>query len=170
MILPAGVEKDRIYEPGTHPDRSASLREMMRVLAPGGRFALAVWASLEDSEAYPVEVALLERLVGQRAVDALRAPFSLGNLETLTGLFEDAGIPPAGVATHHGRARFPSTRTMVEADLRGWRPVMGVVLNEEEIQRILEEAEQDLGQYATAEGMAEFDSPAHIITGRKPQR
>lgn len=152
------------------PDRSASLREMMRVLAPGGRFALAVWASLEESEAYPVEVALLERLAGQRAADALRAPFSLGNLETLTGLFEDAGTPPAGVATHHGRARFPSIRTMVEADLRGWLPVMGVVLNEEEIERILEEAEQDLGQYVTAEGTVEFDSPAHIITGRKPQR
>ena len=54
-------------------DRGTALREMMRVLAPGGRMAVAVWESLDKSEAYPREVALLERLAGQRAADALRA-------------------------------------------------------------------------------------------------
>lgn len=49
---------------------------------------------------------------------------------------------------------------MVEADLRGWLPVMGVVLPEEQIQRILEEAEQ---------GAMAFDLPAHIVTGVKRQ-
>jgi ubiquinone/menaquinone biosynthesis C-methylase UbiE len=41
-------------------DRLAALREMVRVLVPGGRMAVAVWESLENSEAYPIEVALLE--------------------------------------------------------------------------------------------------------------
>lgn len=55
----------------------------------------------------------------------------------------------------------------MEAESRGWLPVMGVVLSEEQIERILKEAEQDLGQYVTPDGTVEFDSPAHIVTGWK---
>jgi hypothetical protein len=85
----------------------------------------------------------------------------------LTQLFLDAGAVEVDIATHHGTARFPSIRTMVEADLRGWLPVMGVVLNEEQIESILQKAEQVLGQYLTAAGMVEFDAPAHIVTATK---
>ena len=146
-------------------DRPAALREMLRVLVPGGRIAVAVWESLENSEAYPIEVALLERLAGERAADALRAPFVLGDGAELTALFRDAGAGSVEIATHHGTARFPSVKTMVEADLRGWLPIMGVVLTEEQIEAILEEAEQALGRYVTANGAVEFDAPAHIVTG-----
>jgi len=148
-------------------DRAAALSEMMRVLAPGGRVSVAVWESLENSEAYPVEVALLERLAGQPAADALRAPFVLGDKAELTTMFKDAGFTSVEAATHHGTARFPSIRVMVEADLRGWLPVMGVALDEVQIQSILNEAEGALNQYVTADGAMEFDSPAHIITGQK---
>lgn len=57
---------------------------------------------------------------------------------------------------------------MVEADLRGWLPVMGVVLPEEQIRRVLEEAERALSAYVTPKGAVAFDSPAHIATGTKP--
>jgi len=148
-------------------DSDAALSEMVRVLSPGGRTAVAVWESLENSEAYPIEVALLERLAGQPAADALRAPFVLGDKAALTKMFRDAGFASVEIATHCGTARFPSVRTMVEADLRGWLPVMGVVLTEDQIENILNEAEEALRQYVTADGTVEFDSPAHIVTGQK---
>lgn len=44
---------------------------------------------------------------------------------------------------------------------------MGVVLAEEQIARILEEAERDLSAYVTADGKAAFDTSAHIVTGKK---
>ena len=113
-------------------DPSKALREMLRVLALGGRLAVAVWDSLENSAAYPIEVELLQRHAGQRAADALRAPFVLGNRDLLARLFESAGMDTVDIATHSGTARFPSVRSMVEADLRGWLPVMGVVLEETE--------------------------------------
>jgi len=146
-------------------DRPRALREMVRVLKPGGRLAVAVWDSLENSEAYADEVDLLEGLAGARAANALRAPFVLGDTETLTGLFEESGVASVGVATHNGTARFPDITTMVEADLRGWLPVMGVLLAEEQVQDILKEAESALAKYVTEDGRVVFDSPAHIVTG-----
>ena len=147
-------------------DRCQALREMLRVLAPGGRLAVAVWDSLDNTPAYASEVELLERVAGQRAADALRAPFVLGDRKELATLFASAGADAAAITTYHGTATFPSVRTMVEADLRGWLPVMGVVLPEDQIQRVLEEAEHTLGRYVTAEGKVEFDSPAHIVTAQ----
>lgn len=146
-------------------DRSQALREMLRVLKPGGRLAVAVWDSLEESPAYSDEVKLLQRVAGQAAADALRAPFALGNKTDLIELFETLGVESLGVETQTGTARFPGIRTMVEADLRGWLPVMGVVLEEERIERLLAEAEDVLARYVTSDGTVVFDSPAHIVTG-----
>jgi ubiquinone/menaquinone biosynthesis C-methylase UbiE len=148
-------------------DRRQALREMMRVLTPGGKIAVAVWDTLENSTAYRVEVALLEAKAGRPAADALRAPFVLGDRKELASLFESAGVASPVITTRTGTARFPSVRAMVEADLRGWLPLMGVPLEEEQIQDILAEAEQALAQYVTAEGEAVFDSPAHVVTGTK---
>jgi hypothetical protein len=82
-------------------------------------------------------------------------------------MFEDAGFASVEIETHHGTARFSSIRAMVEADLRGWLPVMGVFLAEDQIDGILTEAEDALGQYVTPDGTVQFDSPAHIVTGQK---
>lgn len=150
-------------------DRRRALGEMLRVLVPRvGRLAVAAWASLDDMPAYATEVALLDRMAGRQAADALRAPFVLGNPEDLATLFSDAGVTSTEIRTHHGTARFPGIRSMVEADLRGWLPLMGVVLGEEQIGRILQDAEQALSSYVTADGRAEFPVAAHLATARKP--
>jgi SAM-dependent methyltransferase len=149
-------------------DRAKALQEMLRVLTPQGQLAIAVWDSLENVPAYATEVALLERVAGTSAADAVRAPFVLGARRDLLTLFEGAGVSSVAIATHNGTGRFPSVRTMVEADLRGWLPVMGVVLHEEQIQRVLAEAESALGPYVTGEGDVAFDVSAHIVTGSKP--
>jgi SAM-dependent methyltransferase len=150
------------------PDRREALREMLRVMVPGGRLAVAVWDALEHSPVYPSWVALLERAAGPPAADALRAPFVLGDPADLKTLFEGAGVNSVAITTPHGTARFSSIRSMAEADLRGWLPMMGVNLPEEQIQSILEEAEHVLSPHLTSQGGFVFDSPAHIITGKKP--
>jgi SAM-dependent methyltransferase len=147
-------------------DRHQALREMLRVLTPQGRLVVAVWDSLDDIPAYASAVALLERTAGRQAADALRAPFVLGNRKDLATLFSEAGVASAEIATHRGTAQFPSIRTMVEAELRGWLPVMGVILTEDQIGRILQEAEQALGSYAAADGRATFHLSAHLVTAK----
>jgi SAM-dependent methyltransferase len=147
-------------------DRHQAIREMLRVLKPGGRLAVAVWDSLENAPAYVAPVALLDRLAGAEAADALRAPFACGNREALAAVFARAGTRDVKIATHRGMARFPGAAAMVEAELRGWLPVMGVELPEEQVRPILDEAEQVLQPYLTAERRIVFDLHAHIVTGR----
>lgn len=146
------------------PDRVLAVREMLRCTRPGHRVVVAVWDSLERSEAYPISVDLLDQRAGPAAADALRAPFVLGDVDELGGIFVEAGASSISIETQHGTARFPSVRSMVEADLRGWLPVMGVVIDEDLIQSILAEAEAVLGEFVTADGAMTFDAPAHIVT------
>lgn len=148
-------------------NRSGALREMLRVLVPGGRLTVAVWDELAAIPAYAAEVELLERLAGKPAADALRAPFVLGDPAELTALFTSAGVQSVALTTERGTGRFPSARTMVEAELRGWLPVMGVELSEVGIASVLARAEQALGPYLLEDGTVEFETSAHIVTGAR---
>lgn len=149
-------------------DRTRAIGEMVRVLAPGGRLAVAVWGPLDSAPGYRDEVALLERTAGQQAADAVRAPFVLGDRQALAATFAEAGLASLRITTQQGSARFPSVRTMVEADLRGWLPVMGVELSEPEVATILQEAETALGAYVDEAGAVTFPVAAHIVTATRP--
>ena len=149
-------------------DRAAAIREMFRVLKPGGALAVAVWDTLDSSPAYAAEVEVIQRIAGRHAADALRAPFVLGNRDELVSLFQHSGIASLQVSSSSIPARFPSVWVMVEADLRGWLPVMGVNLPEEQIAQILEETVTALASFIQANNEIVFESSAHIATAKKP--
>lgn len=148
-------------------DPQAALREMLRVLRPSGRLVIAVWDSLETMPAYVAEVSLIECLAGSGAADALRAPFVLGNRQRLGELFQGARATSVSIGVVEGVADFPDVRVMVEADLRGWLPVMGVSLTETEIDRILEEAQQALSRHVQPDGRMKFVVRALLVTAQK---
>ena len=132
---------------------------------------------LGDDAHRPQEVELREQgadpgSVGESALAVgrgrdLRTPFSLGDRGELMTLFAGAGMAELSITTHPGTARFPSVAQMVEADLRGWLPVMGVNLTEDDIRRIVEQAQELLQPYVTREGTVAADVKAHILTARR---
>ncbi len=148
-------------------DRVRALREMLRVVRPGGRFVVAVWDAIENLPAYAASAALLEELAGKAASDCVRAPFVLGDALAVQHLFEQAGCEDLKATTVKGSARFPSLRSMMEADLRGWLPLLGVELGEPMIAEILAKAESRLGRYVEPSGELVFSSSAHIFTATK---
>lgn len=143
-------------------DPVAGLRQMRRVLADGGRLVTAVWSGADAMPAYAAEIELLERLAGRAAADALRVPFSLGERERLLGIFAAAGMPDVEVTTLRGTGRFAGPRAMVEADLRGWLPVLGVSVPEATIARILDEAERVLSPHVAGDGS--FETSVELAT------
>lgn len=146
------------------PDRVRALSEMVRVLRPEGRLAVAVWDSLQNIALFHRETELVERIAGVDAANALRAPFSLGNPAELTYLAAQAGIDSANVATFRGLARFPTVHSLVEADLRSWLPVMGIELDEATTEEVLEYADRELAEFCRDDGRLVFELQAHILT------
>lgn len=148
-------------------NQQGALREMMRVLVPGGHLTAAVWDTLEHTPAYAALVGLLDRHAGARAANALRAPFVLGDRNELAALFARADMPDVDIVTQRGTARFANIRTMVEAEVRGWLPGAGVILSESQLDELVKDAQKVLGLYVAPDGSVAFDSPAHIVTARK---
>jgi SAM-dependent methyltransferase len=146
-------------------DRATAIAEMRCMLRPGGRLAVAVWASLDAIPTFAAEVTLFERVCGPAAAEALRAPFELGDRAALVPMFPDAAI-----TTHTTTARFPNVRTLVEADLRGWLPIMGVHLGEPVIAETLDAADEALAPHVTreADGAVAFPTSAHVVRWTKP--
>lgn len=143
-------------------DRVQALREMRRVLKPGGRLAVAVWDRLENSPGYAAMAGLLERLFGRRIASELHAPFALGDPEALRGLFAETGLGKAKVAAHAGMARFPSIEAWVRTDVKGW--TLADLIDDDQYALLQREAAVALQRYAKADGIVMFEAPALIAT------
>jgi hypothetical protein len=121
--------------------------------------------SLENAVGYKKVVDLLDRLFGCEVADALRSPYSLGDFQTLESLFQDAGISNAKIKTFDGKARFPSIESWMFTDVKGW--TLADVINEDQYQLLLNEAETELQPFVLKNKTVEFDHPAYIITATK---
>ena len=148
-------------------DRHAAAREMHRVLAHGGRLAVAVWNSVEHNGAYGDIIAVLDEHVSTAAGDALRLPYTLGDETAIAKTFADAGFSDVSFDTRIENACFPSPRTMVEAELRGWLPLFDINLSEDEIADVLVRSDEKLSKYASPTGKAVFPTSGHIIKATK---
>lgn len=146
-------------------DRVAALREMWRMLGPGGRLAVAVWDSLGNTPGYAAVTALLQRMFGDQVADGMRAPFTLGDTGVLLPLFVAAGIPGARLRTMQGTARFPSIESWVHTDVKGW--TLADLIDDTQYESLRQEAQRELAHFAREDGTVEFDAPAHIVTAAK---
>ncbi|HJS38587.1 MAG TPA: DUF1330 domain-containing protein [Burkholderiales bacterium] len=144
-------------------DRAAALREMLRVLRPGGRLAIAVCDALERSPGYAALAALLQRLFGERIADAFRAPFALGDEGALQSLCDQAGIDDAKIERHQGTVRFASIEKMISTE-RACVMTLGGLLDDAQFERLLKDSERALRPFAAADGKVAFDMPALIVT------
>ena len=146
------------------PDTGAAVREMRRVLRPGGRIVLATWADVTASPGYDALVALLRRVVGDEPADALLAPFTVGTETALRAIVEPA-FAGVEVDTWDGHARFPSVEAWLTTDIKAW--TLEDLITDEQFTELLAQAPHALGQFCGPDGEVAFPAPAVVAVAWK---
>lgn len=148
-------------------NREKSLQEMWRVLSKGGKLSVAVFDKLAKNRGYGLIADIYEKHVGSDIANALRFPFSLGNIDELKALFGGAGIEPVELKTESVVARFSSATDLAHADVKGWFPFAGFEVSQPEIDAIAKDLGSELVAPPPGDGGIEFDAFAHIVTATK---
>jgi ubiquinone/menaquinone biosynthesis C-methylase UbiE len=147
-------------------DRPAALREMHRVLAPGGRLAVMVWRGIDESPGFAVLADALERQVGQAAAAIMRAPFALSDAEQLEALVRAADFENVAIQRQVGMVRFPSVERLVLSYVAG-SPLAGPVsqANDAAREALITDVRNGLGNYTSDTELA-FPIAAHLLSAR----
>ena len=98
------------------PDRDRALRGMRRVLAPGGRAALAVLRPIRYTPAYVRVADALQRHVGADAGAMMRSPFPSWDREELRAIVARGGFREVSLRIEVGSERYPSAAALLEQE------------------------------------------------------
>ena len=94
-------------------DRIAAVKEMARVLSPGGRIALNVWGALERQIFHASLVEGIGKFLGAEAKAAFDLAFSLDSADELRKLAAGAGMTDIRVRFETRTMRYPTASGMV---------------------------------------------------------
>ncbi len=149
------------------PRRAAALREMHRVLAPGGRLALGVLRPIAYNRGWGVMLAeALQRHAGPAAGTMMRSPFPAGDAAQLRELVTSAGFRDVRVRIVVASARYPSP-----AELLLWEtassPLAGPIgaLDEDARAALLADVAGAVREYTDDAGVV-FPMETYVVLAR----
>ena len=150
------------------PDRASGLREMRRVLAPGGRLALGVWRAPEHHAAWLRLAEALERHAGPELGDLMRAPFSFSDPDELRALVGGAGLRDIRVRIVIEAVRFPSAMDMLVRQVAA-SPLAGPVaaLDDDARAALALDFVASMRGHADDDGIC-FPQETHVVTASAP--
>ena len=93
-----------------------AIREIRRVLVPGGRVAVSVWRPIAYQPVYVAFADALEDRISDEAGAMMRSPFPAWDRETLRTFVRDAGFEDASVTIEIGTIRYPSVEEFVRRE------------------------------------------------------
>ena len=136
-------------------DPAGAVREMHRVLAPGGRAAASVCRAIEHSPVYLAMAESLERHVGPAASAVMRSPFSPWRVDQLRRLFADAGFSAVRVTIEIGALRYPSVEELLRREAAS-SPLAGPIaaLGEQVRNALIGELTDAVRDYVDDDGVA----------------
>lgn len=146
-------------------DKVTALREMYRVLKPGGRLWVVICGDLEQSPGYHGMAKLVQQLTDGPVTGEYLAPFALGNESLIRSLLEDAGLSAANLQTARSLIRYESMESWVHTDFRGW--TISNLITEELCDRLVQQASSALRHLVKEDGSVEFEMMAYFVSTTK---
>jgi len=157
-------------------DRSASFREMYRVLKPGGTLGGSVWSGPHGQKCHAVLEEGLARHIGSQCVPI--HAWTFGGLDALRALAEDTGftIRSLGQTTYNARFRSveeyvyvtitSSGRTAEDGSMAMGMVDLEDVTFEPKVDALVADMERELAEFVTADGFV-FPYASDVLVATK---
>jgi ubiquinone/menaquinone biosynthesis C-methylase UbiE len=152
------------------PDQQKALKEMLRVLKPGGHMAAIVYSTPDKNKFFSLPVSIIrDRAKLPPPLPGQPGPFSLGAPGVIETAFEKAGFIDIRSTHVPSPVLLPTAKECVQFERESFGALHQLMngLSAEEKTSVWEEIEKALQQFETAEG---FAGPCEMIVavGRKP--
>lgn len=149
------------------PDKSGALREMHRVLKPGGLVAICVWRTIEHSPCHLAIAAALSRHVSEEVSQRFQSPFSFGDRAALNELMAEAGFCEVDIQVEVVIRRLLHPEESVPGLLAS-TPVGPEIaaLDERTRDAIVDDVATALSEYRDEDGLT-VPQPTYMVLGAK---
>ncbi len=152
------------------PDQQKALKEMLRVLKPGGKLAAIVYSTADKNKFFSIPVSIIRsRAKLPPPLPGQPGPFSLGAEGVIEKAFADAGFINVQSQKTDAPVKMSSARDCVQFEKESFGALHQMMsgLTEDERQSVWQEIENELKQFETA---GEFNGPCEMIiaSGEKP--
>lgn len=145
------------------PDQQKALREMLRVLKPGGWVAAIVYSTPDKNKFFSIPVSIIRnRAKLPPPVAGQPGPFSLGAEGVIEKAFEEAGFKHVDSVLVDSPVLLPTAKFCVSFEQESFGALHQMMsgLSDSEKQSVWEEIEQELKKFETANG---FIGPCEMI-------
>lgn len=132
------------------PDKPTAVREMRRVLKPGGRLVVVTWGAIERCPGQAVMKATWTRRYGAERGRLFEMQHALSDPDRVRALLRDAGFREMAATAAMGTARFASPEQLTGV----YATALNIRADAATREGIYAEVREALGAYAGAEGLA----------------
>ncbi len=147
------------------PDQQKALKEMLRVLKPGGFVAAIVYSTVDKNKFFSTPVSIIRRraqlpppLAGQPG------PFSLGDEGVLEEAFKQAGFVNVESKFVNAPVQMPTAKDCVRFEYESFAALHQMLggLSDEEKAAAWQEIEDELSKFENGQG---FSGPCELVVG-----